>query len=576
MKKTGAWLVRYALEQIGVKYTFGIPGVHNTEIYDEINKSSQLRPILVTHEGGGAFMADAVSRTGDQIGCLLVVPAAGLTHAASGVAEASLDGVPMLIISGGIRTDGMQYQLHDMDQHALMAPITKATFKVNHQSDIISTIYKAYNIAMTPEQGPVYVEIPVNISLFQAEVPSPIPYRAMSNTLPVPTDRVTEAAKLLAQAKNPGLFLGWGAVDAEPIARQIAEWLSAPVATTLQGLSAFSAAHPLHTGMGLGTSAVPAVQVAFKHCDCMLAVGTRFSEIATGSFGCKVPSNLIHIDVNPDVFSANYPAKVAIEGDASAVLTELFKALQIEQPEARKNHQLAKMIADEKRDYLQAWKIHNSKNRVNPGHFFSALNARLNEDSIVVTDDGNHTFLTAELLPIYKPRHFISPTDFNCMGYCVPAAIGAKLVHPDKLVAAIVGDGAFMMTCMELATAARERIAPIIFVFNDGELAQISQAQQLPYNRKTCTQLGDVNIGGVAAAVGCITTHIANTNELDAKLDEAFGFLSQGYPVVVDVNIDYSKSTQFTKGIVSTNLRRFSFGEKTRFVSRAVKRKITG
>ena len=164
MKKSGAWLVRYALEQLGIRYTFGIPGVHNTEIYDELNNSESITPILVTHEGGGAFMADAVSRTSDSIGTLLVVPAAGITHASSGIGEAHLDGVPMLVISGGVRTDGMNYQLHDMDQHGVLKPITKATFKVTAQADIITTLYKAYDIAMTGEPGPVFVEIPVNIA----------------------------------------------------------------------------------------------------------------------------------------------------------------------------------------------------------------------------------------------------------------------------------------------------------------------------------------------------------------------------------------------------------------------------
>ncbi len=131
MRKTGAWLVRYALEQIGVRYTFGIPGVHNTEIYDELNRSATIQPVLVTHEGGAAFMADAVSRTSGHIGTLLIVPAAGVTHAASGIGEAFLDGIPMLVICGGIRNDlDKQYQLHDIDQHALLAPITKKTYKI--------------------------------------------------------------------------------------------------------------------------------------------------------------------------------------------------------------------------------------------------------------------------------------------------------------------------------------------------------------------------------------------------------------------------------------------------------------
>ena len=171
MKKTGSFLVRYALEQIGVKYTFGIPGVHNTEIYDELNKSELIQPMLVTHEGGASFMADAISRTSDSIGCCVIVPAAGTTHAMSGIGEAFLDGIPSMIITGGTRTDsGRSYQLHAMNQVKMVEPITKAAYLIEKHEDIIPTIFEAYNIAISGEPGPVFIEIPVNLQLFKGEV----------------------------------------------------------------------------------------------------------------------------------------------------------------------------------------------------------------------------------------------------------------------------------------------------------------------------------------------------------------------------------------------------------------------
>jgi acetolactate synthase-1/2/3 large subunit len=171
MKKTGAALARFALEQLGVKYTFGIPGVHNTELYDELNSSESIQPVLVTHECGAAFMADAVSRTSDSIGTLVIVPAAGVTHAASGIGEAGLDGIPMLIISGGIHSESpYRYQLHDIDQHSLLAPITKATFRIAAHHEVIPTLYEAYRIATGGEPGPVFVELPYNIGNFLGEV----------------------------------------------------------------------------------------------------------------------------------------------------------------------------------------------------------------------------------------------------------------------------------------------------------------------------------------------------------------------------------------------------------------------
>ncbi len=171
MKKSGAWLARYALEQLPISHTFGIPGVHNTELYDELNTSEVIEPVLVTHEGCGAFMADAMSRVSEKIGCLLIVPAAGVTHAASGIGEAFLDGIPMLVISGGIRSDSeFGYQLHEMDQHKLLEPITKKTFKLETHAQIIPTLFEAYRIAVEGEPGPVFVEIPVNLQLDRGEV----------------------------------------------------------------------------------------------------------------------------------------------------------------------------------------------------------------------------------------------------------------------------------------------------------------------------------------------------------------------------------------------------------------------
>ncbi len=242
MKKTGAWLVRYALEQLGISHTFGIPGVHNTEIYDELNKSATIQPMLVTHEGCGAFMADAVSRTSDTVGTMLIVPAAGATHAASGIGEAFLDGIPMLVLSGGVRSDSdFQYQLHDMDQHAMLAPITKATFKVAHQQDIIKTLYKAYDIATSGEPGPVFVEIPVNIQLYTAEVEREISYAEfISDKVNIEAShfehQLDEAVELLIKASKPGLFLGWGAVDVSDVSTAIAQVLGAPAEDHLTGL----------------------------------------------------------------------------------------------------------------------------------------------------------------------------------------------------------------------------------------------------------------------------------------------------------------------------------------------------
>ena len=577
MKKTAAWLAVHALEQLGVKYTFGIPGVQNTEFYDELNKSEKITPVLVTHEGSASFIADAVSRVSGTVGTLAIVPAAGLTHAASGIAEALLAGVPMLVITGGIRTDlGKRYQLHEIDQHAFMKPLTKATFLVTRHTDVVPTLYEAYRIATSGVPGPVFVELPVNLQLFPEEVgelPAYAPPAVPS--LPAEAD-IERAADLLLAAKQPGLFVGWGAVDALPQLVEIAEFLQAPVATTLQGQSVFPHTYPLHAGYSFGPHAAPAASNAFAGCDALLAIGTRFGELATGSFGAPVPETLVHVDINPEVFNQNYPAKVTLEGDAAAVLGRLTFALRARGAARPAGSGPQEQIRRDKQAWRAEWYAHDSKGRVNPARFFDEVRNQMPDDAIATVDDGNHTFLTAELYPVHASRALILPTDFNCMGYAVPAAVGAKLSRPEREVFAIVGDGAFMMTCMEILTATKEGLGIVYFVFHDGELSQIAQAQEIPYNRKPCAVLGSVNLEGVALATGAAYLRMADDDAIAGTVTEARRLAAAGRPVVVDVNIDYSKRTAFTAGVVKTNFKRFPLAQRLRMVSRALLRKVTG
>ena len=576
MKRTGAWLTVYALEAIGARFTFGIPGVHTTELYDALNNSNRITPVLVTHEGGGAFMADAVGRLSDSIGVLTVVPAAGLTHAASGIGEAFLDGVPMLVISGGPRTDTEhRYQLHQMDTHKFMGGLTKATFRVTQHDEVVPTLFKAYAIATSGEPGPVFVELPVNILLMTEEIGELPQFHPTEPPRVEATAEIARAVELLADAKHPCIFAGWGARDAPKELIRLAEWLEAPVATTLQGLSVFPANHPLHTGFGFGASAVPAAQNAFADCDCMVAIGTRFSEIATGSYGTKVPENLIHIDINPNVFSANYPAKVGIEGDAGVVLRALLTMLEKTSGRSA-DGALRERIKADKAAYRESWYRHDAADIVNPVRFFDALRRQTPDDGIIAIDDGNHTFLTAELMPIHAPKSVILPTDFNCMGYAVPAAIGAKLACPGRSVQAIVGDGAFMMTCMEILTATSNNLGVVYYVFNDGELAQIAQAQQIPYNRKPATTIGKLNIEGVALATGAAYLPMNDNAAIAGVIGEANRIAAGGRPVIVAVRIDYSKRTAFTSGAVKTNFSRFPLNERLRFLTRAAVRHVIG
>ena len=568
---TAAHLAARALEQVGVRRVFGIPGVHNTELWDELAMRERITPTLVVSEFSGSFMAEATSRVGGSLGCLQLVPAAGLTHAASGIGEAFLDGIPLLVITGGTRTDlPFRYQLHEVDQLEIAKGFTKAAFRVTRHADMMPTIFEAARIAQGGTPGPVLVELPVNLQLMPGEADETLIFEPDPPPSLPPADALEAALRLLKDSVRPALFVGWGARNARLV--ELAERLGASVATTLQGLASFPHDHPLHAGFGFGRSAVPAARHAVGDHDCLLAIGTRFAEIATGSFGIEAPRNLIHVDIDASVIGANFPATVALPGDAAAVVDALLAQLG---PKPRNPAREARIAAD-KAEYLKAFLVHPCPGRVNPARFFQALRAQTPDDVLTCVDDGNHTYLAAELWPVHGGGAFISPTDFNAMGYAVPAAVAAKLAHPSREVHAIVGDGCFRMTGLELATAAAHGLGPVCFVFDDGELSQIAQAQAATYNRKICTVLPRVDLAGLAQATGSAFVAIPDDAAIEEGIREARAEAAKGRPVVVQVRVDYSRPTAFTTGTIQTNLLRFPLGMKVRILGRAVWRKLTG
>lgn len=603
MKKTAAELAIYALEQLGITHTFGIPGVHNTELYDALSQSKQINPILVTNEQSGAFIAEGMSRASHSanIGTLMIVPAAGLTHAASGIGEAYLGGIPMLVITGGIRRDTpYRYKLHEVDQLEVAKGFTKAAFRVETHEEVISTIFKAYELATEGLPGPVLVEIPVDLQLFKGTIPGLPQWSKRIHWSDTPArkadinqDQLETCAKQLIEAKQVAMFVGWGARWAKQDLVELAELLGAPVATSLQGLSSFPHAHPLHAGFSFSASAVPSAKKAYKRADCLLAIGVRFAEIPTGSFNLDIPEKLVHLDIDPEAIDANYPSTASLIGDSAVTVPALLDVLRkLRAKQAKdlnqeafdralfeKTRSVRSQIEADKAAYQKEWLDYKANTThalsyVNPAKFFNQLRAAMPDNAITVLDDGNHTFMTAELFEVGGNGVILTPTDYNAMGYAVPAAIGAKLSNPERMVFSIVGDGCFAMTCMELATATEQRLGIIYFIFNDGELSQIAQAQQIPYRKKACTQLPNVKFEGVAQATGAAYLPLVDNDHLEEVIEEAKAIAKKGQPVIVDIKIDYSKKTAFTKGTSASTFKNFELGDKLRFAKRAIGRRL--
>jgi acetolactate synthase-1/2/3 large subunit len=572
MKIRGSKLVVKALVDEGIKFAFGIPGTHNIELYDAMVDTPELTPVLVTHEQSASFMADGLARTSDHIGVANVVPGAGVSHTLSGVAEAFMDGIPMVVLAGGVRIDtGHAYQLHDVDQLAVLKPVTKEAFRVTRAEDIYPTVRRAVQIARRGTPGPVAVEIPSNFYMLVQDVEG-FSFEPDPESPVAPAgDLVERAARMLGEADHPALYLGWGAAGAAELLVPLAEQLGAPVVTTFQGKGVFPEGHPLFLWNGFGAQAPKFVRSVMDDADCLLAIGCRFGELATGSYGIEPPQRMIHVDINPEVFNRNFQAELAIQGDARLFVEALAELIG----GARPWQTLGDTIQTGHRKVRERWHAEADGKRVAPIKLFEALQRHCEADTIYATDSGNGTFLAIEQLRLNGgPGCFIAPVDYSCMGYSVPAAIGAALANPERDVVALPGDGALLMTGLELLTAANYKAAPLVVVLRDGKLSQIAQFQKIPFNRETCSALPDYSLEGLAATVGAPYFRIIRDHELDTVLPGALERTRAGTPAVVEVAIDYSRKTYFTKGVVKTNFWRLPWGDRLRMLVRALARRI--
>jgi len=580
MKLTGGEIVVRALEAEGIRYAFGIPGTHNIELYDALEDAPRVRPVLVTDEQSAGFLADGFWRASGELACVNLVPGAGLTHALSGIAEAFMDGVPMLVLGCGIRrAGGRAYQLHDIDQLAIAAPITKARLRPETGAGLYPAIRQACALARSGTPGPVMVEVSIDHYLTRHEVDpeawEPIAPPPPPSASPAELRRAAEL--LTAPGAQPLLYVGFGAREAQAELVALAERLEAPVSVTIQGKGVFPESHPLFLWTGFGNAAAPFAPELAAERNVTLALGCRFSEVGTASYSFTPPGPLIHVDINREVLGRNFPATLGIESDAKAFLVSL--QVELDRREAGKSgSREAVTLRDRIRAGHEAvragWLARRSRERVTPYLLLEALQRHFGSETIFTADSGNGTFLAMECLRLERPGRFLAPVDYSCMGYAVPAAIGAKLGMPTAPVVALAGDGAFLMTGLELLTAASYGVAVAVFVLRDRELAQIAQFQDTAFNRRTASMLPDFHLGSLAEAVGVEWLALEDDARIEAVVAAARATVAQGRPVLVDVAIDYSEKTFFTRGVVRTMLGRLPWPDRLRFVWRALTRRL--
>ncbi|MEJ2547571.1 MAG: thiamine pyrophosphate-binding protein [Gemmatimonadota bacterium] len=593
---SGASAVVRALEDAGVCFAFGIPGTHNIELWDRLAESDRVETIPVTDEQSASFMADGLWRASGRLGCVNIVPGAGLTHALSGIAEAWLDGVPMLVLGCGIRTDtGHAFQLHDVDQLAIAAPVTKDTFRPLRGSELYDSVRGACALALAPPVGPVMVEVPANLYLGMdgpreeelegdsIEVRessggsgmTAVPAVPAPTTTPHPSPgEVARAGEILGGARRPLLYFGLGAASAGAELISLAEFLEAPVFTTLSGKGVFPETHPLSVWPGGGAAAPPFARQIAASCDATLAIGCRFAEVGTGSYGFTPPRPLVHVDVDPEVPGRNLETDLSVTAESSDFVSSLLRTLPELRAASDLDADLRSAIAGGLDETLEALAA-AGETGVTPGRLLAALQERFPHASFA-TDSGNGTFLAAEGLRLAHPRRFLAPVDYSCMGYSVPAAIGAALGRPGQVSIALVGDGAFLMTGLEMLTAATRSLPVLFVILRDRELAQIAQFQSTALNRRTGSRVPDYDLTAICAGVGVECLSLPDNDRIDEVLAQAASLLAEPRPVAIDLAVDYSRKTWFTRGVMKTNFLRLPWPARLRFVARALGRRLSG
>lgn len=577
MKLNGAQLIVKALEAEGVTHGFGIPGTHNIELYDALAESDTFESILVTDEQSASFMADGYARASGKLAVVNVVPGAGLTHAMSGIAEAYMDCVPMLVLACGIRQDtGAAYQLHDIDQVSVARPVVKKVYQPRTHKELYRMIREACHVALSAPAGPTLVEVPVNLYLFTDEVgPSDLEFHFTESLPRVDVAQIEKIARLINESESVAIYAGSGAQHAGAVLLDLAEKIDAVVYTTISGKGVFPEDHPRFAWNVMGPGSPKEIRAIEDGLDCLIAVGCRFGEVATASYGNRPPEKLVHIDIDASVFHKNFPAELTLQADAREALEALI-ASKILQKKPAKTQRLVDLAHAREDVRKEQSAVAKDSTKVSPHAFLEALQKTFGPDAAYVVDSGNGMFIAMENLRLTRPYSYLGPVDYSCMGYSVPAAIGAKLACPDRPVIGLIGDGAFLMTGMELLTAENYGVPACFFILRDGELAQIAQFQRKSLNRETLTHLFELNFSHLAKAVGMNYITLKTNGDIAGVLSEVSSLTSKGKPVLVEVNIDYSQSTYFSAGVIKTNFLRFPWKDRFRLVGRVVKRKAAG
>jgi len=569
---TGADALVETLLAEGTECVFGIPGAQENEIWDSL-KTKRLPYLLTTHEFSAATMADGYARSTGRPGVMCIVPGPGLTNALSGLGEALLDSVPIVCIVGDVSNarNARGFQVHCLDHQALLAPVTKRIFTATSAADIPNAVRCAFQLARAGEPGPVAVVIPYNLLIEAARFNS-APMEALA--LPFDEPACRRALQLLCDRRlRVGIYAGMGCMDHAASIQRLAELLQAPVATSMSGKGVISETHPLAVGWGYGPQGTRTAEEAFRHLDIVLALGVKFSEVSTGFYSLPQHRHLIHVDINEASLGRVMRNSLCVHADVGVFLSRAF-----DQEDALRrpaNTRLCEMIQTRRREEARTNDELHTRNCVDPMRFVQCLRRLTCEDALAFVDVTLTQYLATECFTTTQPRTFFNPTDNQAMGWSIPAAIGAQKVHPNRQTFTITGDGCFLMSSMEVSTAARERLPVKFFVLDDQTYHYMQELQNSAYLRTTATILARLDYRSLAMGYGVAYQEIRTNEDLEPRIRSVF---EHNGPVLVRVITDYrhrpvrwisAARARFAGELTQDQRRRFLARIATRALDRA-------
>lgn len=525
MKLMGAEILIECLKEQGVTTVFGYPGGTVLDIYDALYRDGTIEHVITSHEQGAAHAADGWARVTGKTGVVIATSGPGATNLVTGIATAYMDSVPVVAITGNVGANFLgRDSFQEIDIFGITLPITKHNYIVKDVNELAGVIREAFLIANSGRKGPVLIDILKNVQSEKAEY---IPQKPVTpHAKPVPAGDLQAAAQAIDEAKRPLIVVGGGAIAAEA-SREVltlAQRLDAPVVSTLMGLGAFPASHPLFMGM-MGMHGTATAAKLCLESDCILAIGTRFSDrVALNRDKFAAGKTVIQIDIDNAELGKNVPVTYAVLGDVREALTTLIP-----------------LVREQKRDFsatAKAYKQAELAGQKTPelGHRILIEAAKLApKDTVVVTDVGQHQMWTAQYYPIEKPRTFCTSGGLGTMGYGLGAAIGAAKAT-GKHVILVTGDGCFNMNLNELSTAVTQDLPITVLLMNNHALGMVRQWQKLFYgHRFSQTDVRKkTDYVKFAESFGAKGLRIRSADEADAVLKEAFATAS---PVVVDCQI---------------------------------------